>query len=703
MQHLQTEAAECGLVCLSRVSAAFGCNLDMADLRRRFPVSNRGLTLRQISDIASAIDLHARGIKCELDELHQVRTPAILHWGLNHFVVLEKIKKGHIVIHDPATGRVRVSHAEAGKRFTGMAMEMSPAPGFKKRREKSPLSIWSWIRLTPDLYSGFGQILLMSLMLQAYVVASPFYMQLAIDQAALKGDMQLLVALAVGFGLFGLFNVGAGLLRSFATQQVSAHMSWDMSLRLFRHLVRLPLGWFQRRRLADTLSRFDAINPIRDQVSGALIASLIDGILTIVTLIMMVIFAWHLALCVLAGIALYIAIRVGSMPTSLRLASEELMADIAENGKRIETVKAIQTIKVMSAEGEQETQWSNRYAEVIKRNLISARFNITIGAVQQSFEVLVSTVVIFLGARAIIAGEMTVGVLYAFMAYKGQFTGAVTNIVSQIISWKLNDIYSYRLADIVLTPKEDGIDQIDSHAPAFRGEIEIENLSFRYATFEPFVFRGLHLRIKAGELIAIVGPSGAGKSSLLKVISGLYPATTGEVRIDGRPLAAWGPRTLRRAFGVVMQDDELLSGSVAENVAFFDEHIDMERVWAALEAACLKDEIIAMTMKAESQVGDMGGSLSGGQRQRLLIARALYRNPSILFLDEATSHLDTANEARINESLKRLNITRVIIAHRPETIRSADRIFDIRSGQVLPVIPSMPLDVTQPTGEPSTR
>lgn len=680
VQFLQTEAAECGLVCVAHASARLGAFHDVAELRRRFPVSNRGLNLRQISEIAAELDIHARGVKCEIAELGDLKLPSILHWGLNHFVVLEKVSNTSVQIHDPAKGKSKVLLTEVSQKFTGMALELSASPQFKKRREKSPLSIKSWIRLTPDLYGGLGQILLLSAMLQAYVVASPFYIQLAVDQAALKGDRQLLVTLALGFGLFGLFNVGAGILRSFAMQHVSAQLSWDMSLRLFRHMVRLPLGWFQRRHLADTISRFESVNPIRDQVSGALITSIIDGVLAVVTLGMMFIFSWPLAICVIVGAAFYIAIRLASLPTSLRLSSEGLVAHIKENGKRIETIKAIQTIKTMSAEGVQEGQWSSAYADLLKRNMVSARFNLSISALQQTFEVLVGTSVVFLGAKSIIENQMTVGLLYAFMSYRGQFTGALSKIVEQTIQWKLNDVYSHRLADIVMTPKEGGIDRVETSEIPLKGDIDLANVGFRYAPFEPFVFKGLNLSIKAGEMIAIVGPSGAGKSSLLKVMTGLYQPTTGEIRIDGRSLQAWGPKPVRRAISVVMQDDELLSGSIAENVAFFDDLIDMDRVWEALEAACLKDEVMAMPMKAETFVGDMGGSLSGGQKQRLLIARALYRKPKILFLDEATSHLDVQNEVRVNESLRRLKITRVVIAHRPETIRSADRIFDLNSG-----------------------
>lgn len=683
MRYLQSEHSECGLICLAYASSKMGAHPDVAELRRKFPVSNRGLTLQQIVEIAASMDMMARAVRCEVEELSQLRLPAILHWNLRHFVVLDKVTSSYVIYHDPGVGRVKMGLAEVGKRFTGVALELSESPAFKPKRAPRAMSIWQWLRLTPQLFGGLGQLVIMSIMLQAYVLASPFYMQLAIDQAALKGDGALLTVLAIGFGLFGLFNLGATLIRNYATQHVSALMSWDMSLRLFRHLVRLPLDWFQKRKLADTISRFDSINPVRDLLSGSLITSVIDGVLALTTLFMMFLFSWKLALIVLVGIGCYIAVRVASLPKSLRLSGENLGASIAENSKRIETIKAIQTIKTMAAEAQQEAQWSNRYSTVIKKQLEAARFQFSIDAVHQAFEVVVSTAVIFLGVRAIIAGQMTVGVLYAFVAYKGQFSSAVVKVVELLIQWKMSDVFTARLSDIVLSSKEEGIDRIETRAlPPFQGMIEIDNLGFRYGPFEPFIFRGLSLRIPAGEFMAIVGPSGAGKTTLLKIMCGLYPPVIGEVRVDGRPLSAWGPKLLRRACGVVLQDDEMMSGTIADNVAFFDETIDMDRVWRCLEAAALKDEVLAMPMKAESFVGDMGGSLSGGQKQRLLIARALYKEPKILFLDEATSHLDPANEAIVNASLKALNITRIVIAHRRETISAADSIFDIAAGKV---------------------
>jgi len=702
MSYQQVEVSECGLVCLAYASSKLGAHQDLIELRRRFPISVRGLSFQQMSDVAGALQMHSRGIRCELEELGELRAPAILHWGLNHFVVLERVTRRWIYLFDPAEGRKRISMADAAKSFTGVAMEISRAPSFERRRERSPLSTWAWIRLSPELYSGLAQVLVLSLMLQAYMIASPFYGQLAIDQAALKGDQALLSTLAIGFGMFGLFNCGASLLRGYATQRLALLLNWDMSVRLFRHLIRLPLPWFQKRRLADTISRFDAVMPIRDLVSGALIATAVDGLLALTTLAMMIIFAWPLACLAVAGALLYVIVALSSVRTSMRLGNEAMTAQIAENGIRIESIRAIQSIKIMAAERAQEAQWSNRFSEVLRKNLLSSRFTIRIVTVQQAIDVATGTLVVYLGAQAIIDAEITVGVLFAFLSYMAQFKTAIANVAGQTIQWRLTDMYNHRLADIVLTPKEDGLDDQRPDDAVLKGAIELDGLGFRYAPHDPFVFKNVFLSVRAGESLAIVGPSGLGKSTLLKVMTGLYPASVGEVRFDGRPISSWGPNGLRRRIGVVLQDDDLLSGSIIDNVTFFAEQTDMARVWEILDAVALKEEILSMPMKGDTFVGDMGGSLSGGQKQRLLLARALYKQPAILFLDEATSHLDAASEAKINDYIKGLQITRVIIAHRQETIRSADRVYDLNSMRFLHQAPS-PIQVDQSLSEERMR
>lgn len=679
----QSETSECGLACIALVLAAHGAPVDIAELRRKHHVSARGLTLREVADIAAANALVTRAVRCELDELRQLRCPAILHWGLQHYVVLELVRGATVRISDPASGRSDLSVDEVSRFFTGVALELAPAPEFKRRKQQSPLSLWSWFRLAPGMRASLAQIMLLSFLLEAYVVASPFYMQLAIDQAALKGDHGLLLSLAIGFGLFGLFNVGANALRGIVTLRLSALLNWDMTLRLFRHMVRLPLPWFQRRKLADVLSRFDSIAPVRDLISGSLVTTVVDGLLTIATLIMMFVFAPQLAAVVLAGTALYLAVRLTVLPISIRLGMEALSARIAENGKRIETVRAIQTIKVMGAENARESDWANKFAGTIQREQAQNVANLCFTGIHDLLETVVTVILIYLGARMVINGSMSVGLLYAFMSYQRQFSGRASAMFEQIILWRLTDMYSYRLADIVLTPKEARIDETCVAQPHIEGAVQFVDLGFAYAPQESPILRDVSLMIEPGEFVAIVGPSGAGKSTLLKVLCGLYPASSGQVLLDGRSLESWGPKATRRALGVVMQDDELLAGTIAENVAFFDESIDVERVWTCLEQAAIAQDILKMPMRVETFVGEMGANLSGGQKQRLLLARALYRQPRILVLDEATSHLDMRRESKINAALKLLTITRVIVAHRRETIAAADRVITIDHGTVV--------------------
>ncbi|WP_343731670.1 peptidase domain-containing ABC transporter [Duganella sp.] len=682
-QAFQSEAAECGLACVALVLAAHGAAVDIAELRRKHHVSSRGLTLREVADIAAANALVTRALRCELDELRQLRCPAILHWGLQHYVVLERVRGTTVRISDPASGRSDLSIEEVSRFFTGVALELAPAPEFRRRKQQSPLSLWSWFRLAPGMRGSLAQILLLSLLLQAYMVASPFYMQLAIDQAALKGDHGLLTSLALGFGLFGLFNAGAEALRGIVTLRLSALLNWDMTLRLFRHMVRLPLPWFQRRKLADVLSRFDSIGPVRDLISGSLVTTAVDGLLTLATLVMMFLFAPALAWVVLAAQMLYLLVRLGTLPLSIRLGMEALGARIAENSKRIETIRAIQTLKVMGAENARESDWANKFAATIRREQAQNLANLCFTGIHGLLESGVTVVLIFLGARAVMDGTMSVGLLYAFMSYHGQFSGRASALFEQIIHWRLTDMYSYRLADIVLTPKEPRIDDISVAQPHIDGALQFVDLAFTYAPQEPPILRDVSFSIAPGEFVAIVGPSGAGKSTLLKVLCGLYPASAGQVRLDGRSLESWGPKATRRALGVVMQDDELLAGTIAENVAFFDDQIDIQRVWTCLEQAAIAEDVLRMPMRVETFIGEMGGSLSGGQKQRLLLARALYRQPRILVLDEATSHLDMRRESEINDALKALTITRVIVAHRRETIAAADRVITIDHGTVV--------------------
>ncbi|MDZ5645844.1 peptidase domain-containing ABC transporter [Nitrospirillum sp. BR 11828] len=675
IRNRQTEAAECGLACVAMAAALAGSNIDLNWLRQRYPVSARGSSLKDIITISNSVGMSGRAVRCELDEIGDLKIPSILHWGLKHFVVFSGRKGKKYKLFDPAKGYIFLSIQEISRKFTGVALELSPSPGFQKRVERSPLGLGGIIRLSPEVKRGLLHALVLSIVAQIYVSVSPFYLQMAIDNAAMKGDEDLLRTLALGFAGFAVINAGAEAFRAVIFQKVAALLNWDMTVRLFHHMVRLPLPWFQRRRLADTNSRFQSIDPIRNLISNGVVGAVIDGALSIVTVVMMFVFSPALSIVTLAGLAVYVLIRLAWLPLSRKYAANALQATIVEQGKRLETLRAIQTIKAMGGEAEREGNWANKFADTIRTGQENALIANGFQICQRTIDVLITIIVIYLGVLAIIKNTMSIGILYAFISYRAQFNARVTNLVDQVISARMLSLYTFRLADIVLTPAEDDAERSRPDLGDIQGLVEAENIYFQYGPTDRLVLRNVNLRVEPGEFVAIVGPSGAGKSTLMKVLSGLYPPTAGEVRLDGLPLATWGVKLMRRNFGIVMQDDELLPGSIAENVSFFDEKLDMDKVWRCLSMVCIDKEVNRMPMKAETFVGDMGSTLSGGQKQRILLARALYKDPKILLLDEATSHLDVETERNINKTLSSLNITRIVIAHRKETIQVADRLI----------------------------
>lgn len=683
----QTEAAECGLACLAMVGNHHGHETDLASLRRRFPISLKGSTLKGLIEIGAAMGLGARAVRCELAALGQLKLPAILHWDMNHFVVLSKVQGGRLFLLDPALGERKLTREEASPHFTGVALELSPTEGFQKQRERNILKLSSLVKLTRPAIGALAQALLLAILIQLFTLAGPFYLQLVIDEAILKGDAGLLGALAIAFGGLAVFQVLANTLRGLTLQHLSIGLGFDMGARLFHHLLRLPLDWFHKRNVGDVQSRFRSLKPVQQFIADGAIAAVIDGVMSIATLVLMLLYAPLLAAIVAASVAIYAGVRVASLSLSRKVAGDALINDAKEQTRFLETLRAAQTLKLTAAEPERESLQRNAMAATLRSNQRAAYVNIGFQAISQALSGLTDIFVIYLGAKAILAAEMSVGILTAFLAYKGQFSGRITSLVENLINWRLLDVQMERLADIALTPREARIDEAGWETP-LQGRIEAKRLVFRYAPGDPEILRGVDLKIEPGEFVAIAGPSGAGKSTLLKVLIGLYPASHGEIFIDGRPLSAWSPRSLRRQIGVVMQDDALLQGSLLENIALFDERPDMARVEAAARAGAIHDEIMAMPMGYQSLVGDMGSALSDGQKQRVIIARALYRQPRLLIMDEGTSHLDLANEQAINAALKDLNVTRLVVAHRPETLRAADRVLLLQNGQLTPLAPT---------------
>jgi ATP-binding cassette subfamily B protein RaxB len=680
---VQSEISECGLASLAICSSILGAELDMGELRRKYHNSQRGVDLTQLISLASALDLQCRPVRCEPDDLQNLSLPAILHWKLNHFVVLERVLRDRFHIIDPAHGSMTFTADELSKAFTGVAVEVNTTPSFRPRKQRSPLNIWSMLRFQGGVGTTLFHALVYSLLLQGFVLLSPFFMQLAIDEGVIRGDRNFIVALALGFAAIAAFNSLAEIMRGITLQRASALMGWDMSRRLFHRLVSLPLTWFHRRRLADALSRLESIDPIRQLITNGLIGALLDGVLATGILIFMFIYSPTMSLVAIIAIVLYTLIKVGSIPLTMKLGMASLQASIAERGVRIETLRAMQSIKTMGGEFIRESLWANRYADVVRTSLNNFQLQFSISATRTLLDGLSLVVIVYLGANAILDGEMTVGALYAFVAYRQQLSNRMTTLVDQCISWRLTELHTDRIADIALTPSEEGFSKDPARAELIQGRIQLRSVYFQYAQKEPAILKDVNLEVVPGEFVAITGPSGCGKSTLVKILTGLYPATAGDVLYDGTSITSWGARTVRQRMGVVMQDDDLLSGSILENVTFFAERPDVPLAWRCLEMAAIKEDVQGMPMQMETPVGDMGSTLSGGQKQRLLLARALYRQPAILVLDEATSNLDVKRESHIHEALAQLKITRILITHRSDTMRLADRLVRMDKGRIV--------------------
>ena len=677
---LQNENSECGLASLVMVAQHYGHTIDLNAMRQRFGTSLKGARLRDLMRIAEQLSFSSRAIRVEPGQLGDIRLPAILHWDLNHFVVLNEVKRSRYTIYDPAHGRVVYSLANISEHFTGVALELSPAADFRPIFNKTNTNLSSlWSRLS-GFKRSFVQILTLSVVIQLFVLASPFYLQLVIDEAVTQFNTNFLLLLAISFGLLNLIQSVSEALRSWIILLLGQSMTLQMAGNVLRHLIRLPSDFFEKRFTGDIISRIGSIQPIQTALTRSVVAALIDGVMVLATITLMLIYSWRLALIGIGLTVVYIIVSLILFPF-MRSRQEELISRRAkENTHMIETIRAARAIKLFGRETDRENAWNNLYTDVINAGVSYGRLEIGIRFCSAVLFGIQTVLIVYVGAKSIIASEMSIGMLFAFLSYRQHFATTAESLVNKGIEFRMLKLHLERLSDIVQSEKEKGLDAPLSEFRQVRGGITLENISFQYSQYEAPIFENLSLNIEPGEFIAITGPSGDGKTTLLRVMLGLLSPSSGTVRIDGLSLKIMGLRNWRAAAGVVMQDDQLLSGSIADNISSFDSNIDMQRVGKCAKLARVHDDISRMPMHYLSTVGDMGTALSGGQRQRLLIAQALYHNPAVLFLDEGTANLDFDSERRIADTISRMDITRVVIAHGPELLARADRVFILTEG-----------------------
>ena len=683
---LQTEASECGLACLAMVAVALGLDTDLPSLRLRFGLSRKGANFESLMGVAAALGLTTRPLKLDLHNLRELQLPCILHWDMNHFVVLKSVSARRLVIHDPRVGQRVLTPEEFAPHFTGVALELAPGEGFAPRSERLHFTLRDLMGRVTGLNRGLGQILALALALEVVVIALPFYLQWVVDQALLAADRELLGVLALGFGLLVLLQSAIGAVRSWWVATLSTRLNFQWLGNVFGHLVRLPLEFFEKRHVGHIVSCFGSISVIQKTLTTGLVTALVDALMVVGTLVMMGLYSPVLMSVSLVAAGLYAALRWGVYRSLREASAEEIIHAARQQTHFLETAGGIQSVRLFGRADQRRAGWMNMLADQFNAGLRIARVHVAHETAQTLLFGLERVVVVWLAARLVLAGGFTVGMLFAYMAYKELFSARVGALVDTASELAMLRLHGERVADIALAQAEAGeapaaVEMDLSRRPA---RIELRNVSYRYGPTEPWVLRGVDLVVEDGLSLAITGPSGCGKTTLVKVLLGLLPPTEGEVLFDGTPVHRLGLSHYRALIGTVMQEDRLFSGSVADNICFFDPEPDPAWIEECARLAAVDVEIRAMTMGFHTLVTDVGTGLSGGQKQRVLLARALYRRPRILVLDEATSHLDLRNERSVNEAVRAMALTRVVVAHRPDTIAVADRVVVMADGRIVP-------------------
>ncbi|GEK16130.1 peptidase domain-containing ABC transporter [Aliivibrio fischeri] len=674
---MQSEVSECGLACLAMISSFYGYKINLSPLRKKLTLDSNGINLKQLMNVANQLHFSSRALQCSLNEIEQLSLPCILHWNMDHFVVLTRVTKNTIFINDPAFGKRKIHRKEFSDSFTGIALELTPTTSFKKQDVRVVMKITQlWDKIT-GLKRALISLLALSLILQSAALLLPYYMQWVVDNVLLSNDTSLLIVLAFGFSLLTIIQSGVSAFRSWLVLRFSSSLNLHMGANLFHHLINLPMSYFEKRHIGDVVSRFGSLSAIREMLTTGLVEAVIDGIMASIVLIMLYVYSPLLATITLGFILLSFLVQLAFYYPNRRITEESIVAEAKEDTSFLESIRAIQTIKLFSHETSRQNLWLNRYAEVINTNIRLGKLDIAETTFNSLIFGLESILVIYFGALIVIDGDLTVGMLLAFIAYKEQFTTSITNFIDNILSFKLLGLHLERLSDITLQKTELNNTNYVTPLSTVKGNIRLESICFRYADNSEWVLHNINLEVKSGDYVAIVGASGCGKTTLLKIILGLLKPTSGRIYLDGVDINQLGLNEYRQHFGAVMQNDQLFSGTLSENITLFDPNYDEDKLNECCRLACILDDIAKLPMKYHSLVGDMGSNFSGGQLQRLFLARALYKEPKILCLDESTSNLDEKNELFINDNMKKLTMTRIIIAHRPETIASVNVVYEI--------------------------
>ena len=670
---LQQEGAECGLACVAMVAGYYGKRILLHELRSTIGLSSRGATFADLLNVSKLIQLNSRPLRLEISEMRQLRLPAILHWRMNHFVVLISRGRRRYVIHDPATGRRKISLSEFDESFTGVALELTPQRGFRRQTGKSTLTFLDFAGSFRYLYRYLGLMFCLLLSTQILALAPPIATQILIDELVLGQDREWLYRALSGLALIMLAGVLLEALRRWIGLFAGTNLAVDSSVSVMNHLFNLPAAFINSRHTGDLMSKLESLTPIRQALTDHLINSIVHSGVLLTTLTIMFVYSGWLTAVSLAGLVLSALLMAVIWPASRRLREQAIIHRAAQNSSLVESLRACDVVQALGLGHLRLSHWQNHFYDATNAGVREGRLSIAQKTGSGIIGVFEQVLFLGIGIAGVLDKQFTLGILFAFMTLRGRFGAAALGLADAIQNFFVLKVHTSRLSDIALAEPL-AVSPAGAINSKLNGHVIAEHISFRYPGCSQIV-HDFCCDIAAGSNVVITGPSGCGKTTLLKLLAGQLLPEAGQIYIDGQELALWNRETLQRQTGIVLQNDALFQGTVAENISAFETTPDLARVREAAVAAEIWPDIQSLPMTLQTPISNMGNNLSGGQVQRLVLARALYRKPAILFLDEATSHLDIKTERKVLQNVSELEITVASVAHRPDVINRAEYII----------------------------
>jgi len=671
-----------GLECLILLAKYHSFHADSAQLKHAFAISDKGASVTEILRMAKSLGLKAKSSKVTYETLTKLNFPLILKTVEGNYIIgaQKDLAKGSFLILNPIKQAPEVlSKDDLLKTWSGEVILLSPK-GFQFVDQVFDLkwfipAIWKYRK-------SLGEVLLASLSMQIIGLGTPIVMQVIIDKVLVHKGLTTLDGLAIGLIILIIFESMLNMARTYIFTNTTNKIDVTLGAKIFKHLFSLPLRYFEVRRVGDTITRVRQVEQIREFLTGAPLTSVLDVMFVVVYLIVMFFYSSSLSWIFIGFLPLFLILSIVVNPLYKSRLDEKFQFGSESNSYLVETVTGVQTIKSFALEPLVQKKWEELLAKYVKSSFKLSVLSGMAGSAAQLIERVTDLVILWLGARFVISGQITIGELIAFRMLSGRVSGPVLRIVQMWQNFQQVGVSINKLGDIFKTKGEPSIDPSKAQLPSIKGHIKIEGVRFRYQPNMPEVIRDMSFEIPPGITVGIVGRSGSGKSTLSKLLQRLYIPETGKILIDGVDISLADPAWLRRQIGVVLQENFLFNGSIRDNICIHAPNASMEEIVNCAKTAGAHDFIVDFPDSYNTPVGERGTSLSGGQRQRVAIARALITNPRILIFDEATSALDYESERIIQNNLKEICKARtvIIIAHRLSTLRSADKIIALDRG-----------------------